>query len=235
MTRCTACSWNVVMAAALVAVVMMAAPVLAEDPPKGESEEATKEAASEKTQKAEEPVLKARPTAKRGSSLADVASRIRLNKPPADGSSGVVISDQNLQKVSSKGRISVAGAVEPVAGEQADGAGGQTVAGAPGNPDPQNNPANALLEQYLAQRRKVDELEALVAHYDKQLAEPNPDPHYAYSHNSPQNRAPGMQDPATTKRDNAAKQLEEERKKLDEARRKATEAGARLDETATKK
>jgi hypothetical protein len=222
------------MAAAFVAVVMMAAPVVAEDPPEGRSEDDQKATASEQTQKEEEPVLKAQPTAKRGSSLADVAGRIKLNKPPADGGSGVVISDQNLQKVSSKGRISVAGVADPVASEEAAGAAGQTGAGAPGGADAQNNPANALLEQYLAQKRKVDELEALVAHYDKQLDEPNPDPHYVYSHQSPQNRAPGVQDPAITKRDDAAKQLEEERKQLDEARRKATEAGVRLEEPAKK-
>lgn len=227
MSRRSPVSLSLCVVGVLAVLLTGVAPVAAEDPPEKSGDANASTATSDQPAQNGQPELKAKTSSKRGNSLADVAGRIKLHKPDAEGGSGIVISDRNLQKVSAKGRISVAGTTEPASDQQA-----QPPEGAAG--EAEENPANQLAKQYQEQKRKVAELEATLESYDKQLAAPNPDPHYAYSHQSPQNRAPGVQDPATVKRDETAKQLEQERTRLEQIRRQAEQAGVRFEDTPKK-
>ena len=75
----------------------------------------------------------------------------------------------------------------------------------------------------------------ILASYDEQLAAPPADPHYAERRNSPQNRAPGVVDPAQGKRDAYAAELEKERAILKDLEKRAKAAGVRVDKGAPSK
>ncbi len=156
-------------------------------------------------------------TAPPAGSLAAAASRIKLQSPGEEGSGATVISDQNV-KTAGKG----------AAVSQGSGAvtGSATPSAAAGQPAAAAN-ANAVADELQAQRVKVQNMEAQLADYDRQLAEPSPDPHYPKVQDAPQFRSPGVVDPAQGKRDQLAQQLEQERAKLQELEKKAKQAGVK--------
>jgi hypothetical protein len=206
----------------LMMVSMIGIPVMAEDPPEGtQGEPSSQEEAKQASQ--EQPVLKSSSSSKQANSLAEAASRIRLQKPAGERSSGLVITNDNLKQTGAKASVSVAGGGEQSSATQSAGSTTQATSAGTGNP------ANALVQQYHAQKRNVDLLEERLASYDEQLKQPNRDPHYADYHTSPQNRAPGVQDNAQMKRDNTAKELAQEKQKLEALRRQAVDAGVSLD------
>jgi hypothetical protein len=175
-------------------------------------------------QQPEQPVLKTGSSSK-GNSLAQAASRIRLQRPASGDGSGLVITNDNLQKVGSKGNLSVSGssaagaAPEPATSVAPDA--GPGAAGA-------QNPANDMVRQFQEQQRAVDALEERLKNFDEQLAQPSRDPHYQSSHNSPHLRAGGVQDTAQTRRDQLAKELESEKKKLEAIQEQARRNGLQL-------
>jgi hypothetical protein len=231
MSRQNRSPWIVTLVMMLAVSLPMAVPALAEDPPEQPPEDPEKAEGAE-TPGSEAPVLGSKTSTTKGSSLADVAGRIRLNKPAADGS-GVVISNDNLSKVSSKGKISVAGSSTPASsaagsGEPASTAGAGAAASA--DADAAKSPANELITRYFDQKNKVDTLQFRLDDIDRQLAQPSPDPHYQYEHNSPQNRAPGVQDQGAVQREEVAKELAAERAKLEAIRREAQQKGIPLEE-----
>jgi len=180
-----------------------AVPCLAEDPPK-EDPELKQEAGQHEAPPA--------------GSLAAAASKIKLQKP-AEGEGGtVVITDKNIKKsgagaaVSQGSGVSSAGVTPTLGASQ-----GSSVA----------SNANQLAAQVLAQKAKVDNMEAQLASYDKQLAAPSPDPHYPNYGNAPQFRSPGVVDPAHGKRDAYAAELEKEKAKLRDMEKRAQQAGAK--------
>jgi hypothetical protein len=204
-------------------MVLPAIPVAAEDEARTQSStEADQAETQERAQ--EQPVLKSAAPAKTGSSLADAASKIRLQTPAQEG--GLVISNHTLQKPGAMGTLSVGGGVSAATGSKTSGTTSAAGAkqGAPGS----DNPLNALVQQYHEQLAVVQGLEARLEKYDEQLAEPARDPHYPYVTNRPQDRAPGVQDPAKGQRDLLAARLDEERKKLDGIREQARRAGVKL-------
>jgi hypothetical protein len=204
----------------LLAIIAIAAlPVAAEDPPEEtQGEQATQQATGQES--SSEPVLKSKPSTSSGNSLAAAASRIKLQKPAGEAGSGLVISNDNLKRAGSGGVMSVgsgatqAPAAQPSAASPEQGA----AAGA-------DNPANALVAQYHQQKQNVDLLTERLENYDKQLAQPNRDAHYADYHSSPHNRAPGVQDVNQLQRDALAKELEQEKKKLDALKKQAADEG----------
>jgi hypothetical protein len=222
MDRQTRARGTVATAWILAAALMMGVPAVAEDPPEGtEGETSSQQAAEQGSQ--DQPVLKSKASSKQANSLAAAASRIRLQKPAGDGSSGLVISNDNLKQTGAKASMSVAGGGGQTAAARSAGTTSQATAAGAGNP------ANALVQQYHQQKRSVDLLEERLASYDEQLKQPNRDPHYADYHSSPHNRAPGVQDSAQKKRDDTAKQLAQEKQKLEALRRQAVDAGVSLD------
>jgi hypothetical protein len=213
---------------ALLLAIGLAAPVAAEDPPQEEpeqtqtEEQAAKRAeAAEKTpeQQQEMPALGSARGTEKGSSLAAAAGKITLQKP-ADGSSGIVISDQNLKTAGQKGAVSQgtgqAAASSPAAAAPGTAAPGEAAA----------NPQNELAARLEQQKLRVQELEERLANLDRQLAEKEQrDPHYRYYHNSPQNRAGGVQDEVQGQRDLLAQELETARTELDRTEAQARRAG----------
>ena len=182
-------------------VCFLAFPAGAEDPPKEQPEQQTGQQQE---------------TAPPAGSLAAAASRIKLQSPVDDGSGSPVISDHNVKSAGkgaavSQGSGSVTGSAAPSA------AAGQPAAAK----------ANAAADELQAQRVKVQNMEAQLADYDRQLAEPSPDPHYPKYQDAPQFRSPGVVDPAQGKRDQFAQQLEQERAKLQELEKQAKQAGVR--------
>jgi hypothetical protein len=201
------------------AALLIAIPASAEEPRQGEETES-----KETAEQAQQVTLKSKKPSSGKNSLAAAASKIRLQRPEGEGSSAFVITDENLKRVSSKGNVSVAGggqaAAEPGAAT-GSAAGTATAAG-------EENPANAVVQQYQEQTRTVRGLEERLKLYDEQLEEPSRDAHYPYTHRSPHLRAGGQQDRATAKRDEVAKQLEQEKKKLDAIRSQARREGIQL-------
>lgn len=146
---------------------------------------------------------------------------IKLQKPQDDGSGSLVISDHNVKSVGKDAAVS----------QGSGSVAGSAVAPAPSAPSAQQpsaaTSANAAAEELQAQRIKVQNMETQLADYDRQLAEPSPDPHYPKYQDAPQFRSPGVIDPAQGQRDRLAKQLEQERARLQELEKKAKQAGVR--------
>jgi hypothetical protein len=205
----------------LAVVLMIGVPAAAEDPPQATEGEASPQEAVEQGSQ-DQPVLKSKASSGQANSLAAAASKIRLQRPAGDGSPGLVITNDNLKQTGAKASLSVAGGGGQAAAAQSAGATTQATAAGTGNP------ANALVQQYLQQKRNVDLLEERLKSYDEQLKQPNRDPHYADYHSSPYNRAPGVQDSAQMKRDDIAKQLAQEKQKLDAIRNQAQREGIQL-------
>ncbi len=178
-------------------------PAGAEDPPQEKPKQQT-----EKQQEATPPP----------GSLAAAAAGIKLQKADGDDSGSLVISDQNVKKAGKGAAVS-------------EGSG--SVAGSPAVPAPPGQQANAAAsanaaaDELQAQKVKVQNMEAQLAEYDKQLAAPPTDPKYPKYSNAPHSRSPGVIDPAQGQRDEYAKRLEEERAKLQELEKKANQAGVR--------
>ena len=203
---------------ALAAVLAGGALAMAEEPADSDGPVASE-------QQREQPVLKTGSSAK-GSSLAQAASKIRLQRPASGDGSGLVITNDNLQKVGSKGNLSVSGS--SAAGTAPEPATSAAPDAGPGTAGAQN-PANDMVRQFQEQQRAVDALEARLKNFDQQLAEPSRDPHYQSSHNSPHLRAGGVQDTAQTRRDQLAKELESEKKQLEALREQARRNGLELE------
>ena len=182
-----------------------AVPCSAEDPPK------------------EDPQLKAagQQEAPPAGSLAAAASKIKLQKPAEGEGGSVVITDKNVKKSGTGGALS-----QGSGGSAAGAAPTLGSAGTPGSSPVASN-ANQLAEQVLAQKAKVDNMEAQLASYDEQLAAPSPDPRYPKYGNAPQFRTPGVVDPAQGKRDAYAAELEKERAKLRDMEKRAQQAGVK--------
>ena len=142
-----------------------------------------------------------------------------------------LISDQNLKKAGAGGTLSEgtgAGLTGPRAGTAA------AQGGTSGTMGPEETSlANDLILRYHARLAVVEGLELRLANFDRQLAEASTDPHYKNYTDSPQNRAPGVVDPAQRKRDLLAGQLEAEQAKLKVIRDEARRAGVTLSEPAT--
>ncbi len=209
---------TVVLCGLLGLAALAAVPALAEDPTTDDARATEARAATAEPAQAE-PSLKSKAPPGTTNSLAAAAAKIRLNRP--EGSSGLVISNDNLARVSSQGTVSVAGGVQ-AGSVPSPSTAGATAEGA-------DNPANAMVQQYHQQKATVEGLEARLKHFDEQLAKPSTDPHYPNIQNSPHLRAGGVQDPAQAQRDNVAAQLAAERKKLDALRNQARRDGVPLE------
>lgn len=183
--------------------LVVAAPTFAEDPPK------------------EDPALKqeaGKQEAPPAGSLAAAASKIKLQKPAEGEGGSVVITDKNVKKTGSGAAVSQGSTVTSSGAAPALGSAGSS---------PVASNANQLAEQVLAQKAKVDNMEAQLASYDEQLAAPSPDPRYPKYGDAPQFRSPGVMDPAQGKRDAYAEELENERAKLRDLEKKAQLAGVK--------
>lgn len=183
----------------------LAVPVHAEDPPQEQTEE----------QASPQPT----PTPQAGS-LAAAASRIKLQKPEGDGGGSPVISDHNVKTAGEGASISQGGGTTMNSSPL-------SMPASPARSSTAAAQANTAADQLQAQRIKVENMEAQLADYDRQLAEPSPDPKYPKYSDSPQFRSPGVVDPAMGKRDQLAQQLDQERAKLQELEKKANQAGSR--------
>ncbi len=189
----------------------LAAPASAEDPPKEDPE--SKQAAEQQE-------------APPAGSLAAAASKIKLQKPAEGEDGAVVITDKNYKKTGAGAAVSQGSGVSAAGSAPALGASGSS---------PVASNANQLAEQLLAQKAKVDNMEAQLASYDEQLAAPPVDPRFPNSSQSPQFRSPGVVDPAQGKRDAYAKQLEQERAKLADLEKRAQQAGVKTAKPAATK
>jgi len=184
-------------------VLAVAVPTFAEDPPK------------------EDPTLKqeaGQQEAPPAGSLAAAASKIKLQKPAEGEGGSVVITDKNVKKTGAGAAVSQGSGVTSSGAAPALGSSGSS---------PVASNANQLAEQMLAQKAKVDNMEAQLASYDEQLAAPSPDPRYPKYGNAPQFRSPGVVDPAQGKRDAYAEALENERAKLRDMEKRAGQAGVK--------
>jgi hypothetical protein len=206
-------------AALLCLACLLAVPLWADDPPQEDPEAGAAQAEKKEPTPAPKP-----------GSLADAAARIKLQQPAEGGSSGLVISDQNLKEKGSGAALSQ-GTGAKLSGAAAGGAGQGKPAGPSMTPE-QSAAANDIVQRYQAQLVVVQGLEVRLANWDERLAEPSHDPYYPKYSNSPQNRAPGQVDEAEGTRNLLAKHLAEERKKLDAIRNEAKRAGVALSEPA---
>jgi hypothetical protein len=186
-----------------VALCVAVPAIWAEDPPKDQSE-----------QQADQQPTPAAPAG----SLAAAASKIKLQQPEGEGSGSLVITDQNVKSAGQGAAVSQGSGVATGAPPPAALTSGQR---------PAATDANAVADELQAQRVKVQNMEAQLADYDRQLAEPSTDPHYPKYSDAPQFRSPGVVDPAKGKRDELARRLEEERGKLVELEKKAGQAGVK--------
>jgi len=184
-------------------VLVVAAPTFAEDPPK-EDPELKQQAGQQEAPPA--------------GSLAAAASKIKLQKPAEGEGGSVVITDKNVKKTGAGAAVSQGSGVTSSGAAPALGSAGSS---------PVASNANQLAEQVLAQKAKVDNMEAQLASYDEQLAAPSPDPRYPKYGDAPQFRSPGVMDPAQGKRDAYAEELENERAKLRDLEKKAQLAGVK--------
>jgi hypothetical protein len=169
----------------------------------------------------QQPAPEPKPTPVPGS-LAAAAAGLKL-QPAAEGSSSLVITDQNLRAQGagaavSQGSSPGAAAVTPPAAQAAGAPVAQPAPAAGGD----------LASQLLAQQARVDELETRLHAMDEQLAEPSPDPRYPKTNNAPQFRAPGVVDPAQGERDAVARELEAARARLAELQAQGDKAGIRV-------
>ncbi len=192
-------------------VFVVAVPTLAEDPPK-EDPELKQEAGQQEAPPA--------------GSLAAAASKIKLQKPAEGEGGSVVITDKNIKKTGAGAAVSQGSGVSATGAAPALGSSGSS---------PVASNANQLAEQVLAQKAKVDNMEAQLASYDEQLAAPSPDPHYPNLGDAPQFRSPGVVDPAQSKRNAYAADLEKEKAKLRDLEKRAGQAGVKTAAPVTEK
>jgi hypothetical protein len=195
-------------------ILALVPPAIADDPPKEEPEKTATKQEQASTQQA--------PPA---GSLAAAASKIKLQKP-AD-SEGLVISDHNVKSTGSKAALSQgSGSAQPVSAA-APAAGAQQTTGTPTR-------SQQLAQELAAQKAKVDNMEAQLAQYNKDLAAPSADPKYPKWADSPYNRSPGVVDPAVAQRDEYAKRLEQEKAKLNQLLKEAQGAGVKVEKQPEK-
>jgi len=190
---------------------------LAEDPPKDDPEQKAQQQEQTESRQGSAPK----------GSLAAAASKIKLQKPADSESGGMVITDHNVKSAGSGAVVSQG------SGSVSSGAAGSPAASA-GTTASSATRADKLASELLAQKAKVDNMEAQLASYDKQLEAPPVDPHYPQWSKAPQFRGPGVQAPATSERDEYAKRLEEERAKLEQLLKEAEGAGVRVSKTEAK-